>query len=397
MTRFDVVVVGGRVSGASTALLLARSGLRVAVVERGRYGSDTLSTHGLMRAGVLQLGRWGVLDRLVAEGTPPIRQTSFHYADGETVRLSIRAGAGVDALYAPRRHLLDRVLVDAAVASGVEVMHGTTVTDLLREGPRVVGVRARDRRSRAVALTARMTVGADGIRSAVAGQVDARPYREGRAAASLLYRYYLALPATGYEWAYGAGAAAGLIPTNDEQTCVFVGSSPGRMRALRAAGAEEAFATLLREACPALHDRVADATPTGRLHGWAGRSGYLRHSWGPGWALVGDAGYFKDPITTHGITDALRDAELLADALLESLTGPLPEAVALSRYQAVRDRLSEPLFAATEAVAAFDWDTEAVRPLLHTVSSSMSDEVDLLGGLPARRVDVDASPVGAVR
>jgi 2-polyprenyl-6-methoxyphenol hydroxylase-like FAD-dependent oxidoreductase len=112
---------------------------------------------------------------------------------------------------------------------------------------------------------------------------------------------------------------------------------------------------------------------------------------------VGDAGYFKDPITTHGITDALRDAELLADALLESLTGPLPEAVALSRYQAVRDRLSEPLFAATEAVAAFDWDTEAVRPLLHTVSSSMSDEVDLLGGLPARRVDVDASPVGAVR
>jgi flavin-dependent dehydrogenase len=389
MTRFDVVVAGGRVAGAATALLLARAGVRVALVERGRYGSDTLSTHGLMRAGVLQLSRWGVLGRLLAAGTPPIRHTTFHYADGETVRLSIRQSPGVDALYAPRRHLLDRILVDAAAASGAEVMHQTTVTDLLRDGSRVVGVRARDPRGRALELHAWMTVGADGIRSTVATRAGARPSRQGRAAGSLLYRYYQTLPATGYEWAYGAGAAAGLIPTNDQLTCVFVGASPRRMRALRAAGAEDAFAALLRESSAALPGRVADAAPAGRLHGWAGQPGHLRQGWGPGWALVGDAGYFKDPITTHGMTDAMRDAELLADALLDALAGTAPERMALDRYQAVRDRLSQPLFAATEAVAGFDWDAQTVRPLLRTVSSSMGDEVDLLEALPAGPVEGD--------
>ena len=144
MSDFDVVVVGGRVAGASTALLLARSGVRVALLDRAGYGSDTLSTHGLMRAGVWQLDRWGLPD-LVDAGTPPIRRTAFHYADGETVEVALRPTAGVEALYAPRRLLLDRLLVDAAAAAGAEVRHETTMTSLLCEGGRVVGVRARDR------------------------------------------------------------------------------------------------------------------------------------------------------------------------------------------------------------------------------------------------------------
>ena len=90
MNRYDVVVVGGRVAGASTALLLARAGPRVALVDRRRPGSDTVSTHGLMRAGVLQLSRWGLLDRVVAAGTPPIRSTTFHYADGRARCVAIR-------------------------------------------------------------------------------------------------------------------------------------------------------------------------------------------------------------------------------------------------------------------------------------------------------------------
>src|SRR5215204_3519632 len=128
---YDVIVVGGRVAGASTAMLLARAGARVALVERSRHGSDTVSTHGLMRAGVMQLTRWGLLGMVVDAGTPAIRRTDFHYADGESVQVSIRPGAGVDALYAPRRHVLDRILVDAAAAAGVAVRHDTTVTDLL--------------------------------------------------------------------------------------------------------------------------------------------------------------------------------------------------------------------------------------------------------------------------
>src|SRR3954468_6533719 len=166
---YDVVVVGGRVAGASTALLLARAGARVALVERSSYGTHTLSTHGLMRAGVLQLSRWGVLDAVTAAGTPSIRDTTFHYADGESVRVAIRAAAGVPALYAPRRYLLDRILVDAAAEEGADVRHETTVTGLLRDdGGRVGGIRTRDRSGRARDLRAAVTVSADGLRSLVA-------------------------------------------------------------------------------------------------------------------------------------------------------------------------------------------------------------------------------------
>jgi 2-polyprenyl-6-methoxyphenol hydroxylase-like FAD-dependent oxidoreductase len=381
---FDVVVVGGRVAGASTALLLARSGVRVALLDRGRYGSDTLSTHGLMRAGVWQLDRWGVLPSLVDAATPPIRRTAFHYADGETVEVALRPTAGVEALYAPRRLLLDRILVDAAAAAGAEVRHETTVTSLLCEGGRVAGVAARDAQGRERTIRATVTVGADGVRSTVAAQAGAPVVWQGRSAGAVLYRYYAHLPTVGYEWAYGAGVAAGLIPTNDGLTCVFVGTSPARMRELRSDGVDGAFATLLAESFPAFPSRVAAAVPDGRPLGWPPMRGFLRRCWGPGWALVGDAGYYKDPITTHGITDGLRDAELLADALVDSLGGSVPERVALADYQSARDRMSTRLFSATEAVAAYDWDTGRVRTLLRQVSAAMGHELELLPGFLRR-------------
>jgi flavin-dependent dehydrogenase len=378
MSDFDVIVVGGRVAGASTALLLARSGVRVALLDRGSYGSDTLSTHGLMRAGVWQLDRWGVLPSLVEAATPPIRRTAFHYAGGETVEVALRPTAGVEALYAPRRLLLDRILVDAAAAAGVEVRHETTMTSLLCEGGRVAGVAARDAQGRERTIRATVTVGADGVRSTVAAQGGAPVVRQGRSAGAVLYRYYAGLPTVGYEWAYGAGVAAGLIPTNDGLTCVFVGTSPARMRELRSEGVDGTIATLLAESSPAFPSRVAAAVPDGRPLGWPAMRGFLRRCWGPGWALVGDAGYYKDPITTHGITDSLRDAELLADALVNSLGGSAPERVALADYQSARDRMSTRLFSATEAVAAYDWDAVRVRRLLRQVSAAMSYELELL-------------------
>jgi len=390
MKGYDVVVVGARVAGASTAMLLARAGLRVALVDRGTYGSDTLSTHALMRAGVLQLSRWGLLERVVAEGTPPVRSVTFHYPGTEPVHVSIKPSSGVAALYAPRRHVLDRILVDAAAAAGADVQFGTTVTGLLRdEHDRVAGVRgirgtAGDREVR---LGAAVTVGADGIRSVVAREGGARVVRQGRAAGAVLYRYASGLPAAGYEWAYGASAAAGLIPTNDGRTGVFVSTTPQRMKALRRSGTDAAFRALVARAAPALQERVAAAGETGRTRGWSGVPGFVRRSSGPGWALVGDAGYFKDPITAHGITDALRDAELLADEILEAVAGGTPEPVALCRYQATRDRLSHRMLEATEAVAAYDWDIDRVQRLLRQVSSAMSDELDHLESRGRDRLD----------
>ncbi len=141
--------------------------------------------------------------------------------------------------------------------------------------------------------------------------------------------------------------------------------------------------SLVASAGPALVDRVAAATPAGRMHGWSGAVGYLRHCWGPGWALVGDAGYFKDPITTHGMTDALRDAELLADAVLAMLSGS-EEASVMGEYERTRDRLSDDMFNVTEAVAGYDWNLAEVRRLLREVSAAMGDEVDHLQALPQR-------------
>jgi 2-polyprenyl-6-methoxyphenol hydroxylase-like FAD-dependent oxidoreductase len=387
MIRHDVVIVGGRVAGAATALLLARAGVRVILVDRDRYGSDTLSTHGLMRAGVLQLSRWGVLPDVVASGTPPIRQVIFRYSDGEEAVVAIRPSIGVEALYAPRRYLFDRLLVDAAAAAGAEVLHEAPVTGLLRDAAeRVVGVRARTRQGNSTDLYASLTVGADGIRSTVARQAGARVSRQGSSAGGVLYRYFHDLPADGYEWSYGDRAATGFIPTNDAM-CVFVGTTPARIRSLRRDGAERAFTTLLASAGPALADRVADATPADRIHGWSGAVGYLRRCWGPGWALVGDAGYFKDPITTHGMTDALRDAELLADAVLAVLSGS-EESSVMAEYERTRDRLSCEMFDVTEAVAAYDWELDRVRHLLREVSSAMGDEVDHLQSLSQRAADI---------
>src|SRR5262249_61452456 len=126
--------------GEGRARVLAGGGLRVLAVDRGAYGTDTLSTHALMRAGVLQLARWGLLDRIEAAGTPRIRRTVFHYLGDGVVDVPIKPRDGVPALFAPRRTVLDRVLVDAAISSGAEVRHRVRVADLLREpGGRVEG------------------------------------------------------------------------------------------------------------------------------------------------------------------------------------------------------------------------------------------------------------------
>ena len=386
MTGYDVVVVGGRVAGASTALLLARAGVRVAVVERAGRGVDTISTHGLMRAGVIQLARWGLLHRLVAAGTPPITRSVFHYVDGDEVQVSIRPSPGVDALYAPRRTVLDRILIEAAEEAGAVVLHDTVVTALKRDPDgRVRGVVAQDARGSRIELEAPITVGADGIRSRVADGVGAPVLHQGTAASAFIYRYVDGVATAGYEWAYGDGSAAGLLPTNDGATCVFVGTTPERMRRLRRSGREQAFATLLTSAAPAFVDQVLAAPAWTPMKGWGGIPGHVRQSWGPGWALVGDAGYYKDPITTHGMSDGLRDAELLADGILEVFAGA-PEAVALAAYQDTRERLSMCLFEATEEVARYDWDSSRARELLRTVSSAMSDEVDYLQSLPDRRL-----------
>ncbi len=384
MTRwdYDVVIVGGRVAGAATAMLLAREGLRVLVLDRDREGSDTVSTHALMRGGVLQLSRWGLLDRIRAAGTPAVRRTVFHYESGD-VRVTLKPSAGVDALYAPRRTVLDAVLVEAARAAGAEVRFGERVTSLIRQGDAVGGVVIGDG-TRGRQVRAPLTIGADGIGSVVAAAVGAPVVRRGTSVAAALYAYVDGLEPEGYEWYYGRNTAAGFIPTNDDQVCVFAGTSARVFRAMSGA-APQRFRELLQTASPQVAARVGAATRVGRLRGFPGRAGYLRTASGPGWALVGDAGYFKDPLSTHGITDALRDAELLARAATESATSGGRPGVVPAVYQQERDRLSARLFQVTDRIAGCDWDERTLRRHLLELSSAMSDEVEALLALPDGR------------
>ena len=368
-SSYDAVIVGARCAGAATAMLLARQGLRVLAIDRGRYGTDTLSTHALMRGGVLQLHRWGILDDIRAAGAAPVRQTTFYYGD-EPLTIPVKARDGIDALYAPGRALLDRLLVDHAVRAGVLVVYETQLSRLRRAADgRVNGVVVKDEAGIEHTIQAAIVVGADGLRSSVARLVAAQSYLRGRNASAVAYGHWEGLALEGYRWYYGPDASVGAIPTSDSDTCIFVAVPSTRFLTAFRGGIASGHRRLLEHVAPDLARRVADARRVGNLHGFVGHTGYLRQSWGPGWALVGDAGYFKDPLTAHGITDALRDAELLADAVLAGSTH------ALAQFQQTRDRLSAGLFAITDRIASFDWSMAQLRTLHEALALEMSQEV----------------------
>ncbi len=376
--HYDAIVVGGRCAGAATAMLLARGGMRVLVIEAARPGTDTLSTHALMRGGVLQLHRWGLLDAVVDAGTPAIALTEFAYGDDIEI-VDIRASHGISALRAPRRTVLDSLLLKAARAAGAEVRIPARVTNLLTDGGRVCGVEGTERgtglRFRA---TAPLTIGADGRNSTIAQAVDAPFQRRGTASSAVVYGYFRGLPRDRYHWAYRPGVTAGVVPTGDGLACVWAGTASARFAQQRSTGLEATYWSLLAEAAPELARSISTASPAGTLRGFPGQPGWIRASAGPGWALVGDAGYFKDPITAHGITDALRDAELLARAVLDAPHGGQSQFNALADYERTRNGLSEPLFDITERIASYRWDLAELRGCLRELSNAMRPEVDAL-------------------
>ena len=370
--RYDAVVVGARCAGAATALLLARQGLSVLVLDRDRHGADTLSTLALMRAGVLQLHRWGLLDRVRDLGTPAIKFTSFVYGD-ETITLPIKPRDGVDALYAPRRTLLDTLLADAAADAGADVVYGPRLVDLERSSDgRVIGavIEGRDGVRRLVG--ADIVIGADGLRSTLARLVQAATYREGRHACGVVYTFWPGLEASRSRWHYRAGVSAGVIPTNGGSALVFAAMPQPRFYEEIQSDLAAGYRRVVAECAPELADELAGKAPSERFRGFPGQPGLMRRSYGPGWALVGDAGYFKDPITAHGISDALRDAELLARAVGRGSDR------ALADYQSTRDELSHKLFEITDTIAGFGWDLDRLKPLHLDLSKTMNHEVEAL-------------------
>jgi 2-polyprenyl-6-methoxyphenol hydroxylase-like FAD-dependent oxidoreductase len=369
---YDVIVIGARPAGAGTALCLAHRGLRVLLIDRGRYGTDTTSTHALMRAGVMQLERWGVLSAIIAAKTPPITAASFIY-NGESITIPVKPRDGIDALYAPRRTVLDRVIVDAAAAAGATVAFGTSLVDLVHSsGGRVIGAIVRSADDHRYTIRASLVVGADGRYSTVARLVSAETTSHGRYSTANIYGYWKQPGAGEYRWYYADGASAGMIPTNDGRTCVF-GSVPSEQLGSRVGGDLVAgYQSILKQAAPDAESLLArDAAPD-RLYGFAGMRGYLKQPVGPGWALVGDAAYFKDPLTAHGLTDALVEAEYLAAAIADGSDA------ALTGYARSRDERVRALFDVTDRIASCAWTMDEARAMHKQLAAAMSAEVNAL-------------------
>jgi 2-polyprenyl-6-methoxyphenol hydroxylase-like FAD-dependent oxidoreductase len=390
----DVVVVGARCAGAATAMLLARAGHRVVMVDRSRPSTDTNSTHSLVRGGVVQLARWGLLDEAVATGVPEIRSVSFHQ-DGEVTRRTVKDRAGVDFLIAPRRYVLDDLLASAAVASGATLVTGTTVTGVVRDADgRVRGVTTRDADGTPRDLTARLVVGADGVHSSMARYVGAETTERHEPSGASFYTYVSDVPWDGFEFHLGDRAFAGVFPTHADEACVWLSRPVADLASVIGAGADRlaAWMAAMDRAAPHLARKVQDGSITAPLRGSVGLPNHVRRASGPGWALVGDAGYHRDPITGHGITDAFRDAELLADAADTMLRLADAESAAISRYESQRDAAIAETFAVTRALGAFP-PTAEFLDLQARFSRALDTEAQALAVRPAAVGGRDPNPV----
>ncbi|HZY03875.1 MAG TPA: NAD(P)/FAD-dependent oxidoreductase [Anaeromyxobacteraceae bacterium] len=348
--RYDAIVVGARCAGSPAAMLLARRGYRVLMVDRATFPSDTVSTHVVHPLAVAALARWGLLSRLEATGCPPVRTYAFDFGP-----FTLSGAPGTEdapAAYCPRRTVLDKLLVDAAAEAGVEVREGFTVEEIVAEDGRVVGIRGRSRSGPAVAERAAVVIGADGRHSLLAEVVRPEEYRQRPPLLCGYYTYWSGLPMNGrfetYVRPHRGFAAA---PTHDGLTLVIAGWPHAEFEANKKDVEGNYLATLQLD--PAFAERIRGARREARIVG-ATVPNFFRKPYGPGWALVGDAGYNKDPITAQGILDAFRDAERLAAALHETFDGDRPFESAMAAYQRERDDHVVPMYDFTCQLATLE-------------------------------------------
>jgi 2-polyprenyl-6-methoxyphenol hydroxylase-like FAD-dependent oxidoreductase len=348
---YDVIVVGARCAGAPTAMLLARRGYDVLLLDRATFPSDTMRNHFILYRGMRFLQRWGLLDRLAATNCPPTRRHLVDLGDFPLVGFP-PAEDSIPGEYAPRRIVLDQLLVAAAVEAGVTLQEGCPVDQVLLEGDRVTGVQYRTPGGAAVSATARTVVGADGQHSLVARTVRASTYQERPVLTCGYYSYWSGVGSEGLAIHVRDRPALVLsFPTNDGLACVAVQWPIGEFRRVRADIEGNFFQAL--ELVPELATRVRQGTRAERFRGTADLPNFFRRAAGPGWALAGDAGVHKDPFTASGISDAFRDAELLAEGIDAGLTGHQPLDEALANYGRQRDAAVLPHYDQACQSAAF--------------------------------------------
>jgi 2-polyprenyl-6-methoxyphenol hydroxylase-like FAD-dependent oxidoreductase len=363
---FDAIVVGARCAGSPTAMLLARKGYRVLLVDRATFPSDTVSTHLVHPLGVEALSRWGLLDRLTATGCPPIHTYCFDFGP-----FTISGSPGTEkspVAFCPRRTILDKLLVDAAAEAGAEVREGFTVEEVLIEDGCAVGMRGRSRDGGSTIERARVVIGADGLRSFVADAVRPEHYDERPPLCVGYYSYWSGLPMDGrFEVYIRDKRAFAAMPTHDDLTLIIGGWPYAEFEENKRDVEGNYLKTI--ELAPDFAARLRGAKRQARFAGMAVPN-YFRKPYGPGWALVGDAGYNKDFITSQGIMDAFHDAELCTTALDQSFSGTRPFEDAMNDYQRTRDTRVKAMYEFTCQLATLDPPPPEMQQLLAAVQSN---------------------------
>ena len=384
---FDAIVVGARCAGAPTAMLMARKGYRVLLLDKSTFPSDTISTHVLWPHGAEILDRWGLLERVAASGCPPIALKMIFDVGPFALEGGVfDANAGRGG-FCPRRTVLDKILVDGAVESGVELRDAFTVERLLWDDGRVVGIVGRSRSGAPVEERARVVIGADGAHSLVAREVSAPEYDTKPPLATYYYSYFSGFAAEDIEQHVRDFCGAACVPTNDGLTLLAVVWPSARFKEIRSD--IEGHVARVHQSIPAIADRLHGARREERWVGTAGVANYFRKPYGAGWALVGDAGYDKDPLTAQGISDAFIDAQNLAEALDAGFSGRRPLEAALAGYQAGRDDRAKPMYEFTCELARLEPSPPEMQQLFSAMRGNPAATNDFYSALTG------ASPISA--
>ena len=375
---FDIAVVGARCAGSPVAMLLAREGYRVLLVDKDAFPSDTLSSHFVHPPGIARLKRWGLLDKLVASNCPPLR--TYHIDLGPfSLTGSPPPIDGVAAAYGPRRHVLDKILVDAAVDAGVDFRERFTVDEVLFEGNRAAGIRGRDTNAASVTEKARLVIGADGLHSVVARSVGAAKYQEKPTVACAYYTYWSGVSLTGAELFPRDNRFIVAFPTNDGLVCNLIEWPMDEFPVVRT-DIEAQFLKAL-ELAPPLAEKIRAGQRAERFFGSGELHNFLRKPYGPGWALVGDAGYHKDPNLALGISDAFRDAEALAKAVDLGFSAREPLDDALAEYERERNEKAMPAFELNFQFATLKAHPPEIQALFGALRDNQPQTDRLIGAL----------------
>jgi flavin-dependent dehydrogenase len=368
---YDAIIVGARCAGSATALLLARKGYKVLLVDRATFPSDTISGHCILHRGTVRLQRWGLLDKVLASNCPPITKVSSDFGDfvlSTEIPFVENAPVALD----PRRTVLDTILVEAAVEAGAELRQGFSVTDLLMDGDQVTGIRGNTQYGTPVTERAQIVIGADGKHSKIAQLVRAPMYMQVPSLTCWYMSYWSDFPCDSLEVHWRHHRVIFTVPTNDGLVLHAVAWTHDEFHEFRR-NIEQNYVDTLNM-MPDIAERLPDARRAERFYGMADLPGFFRKPYGAGWALVGDSGHHKDPTPALGISDAFCDAELLADALHEGFSGEQPLEDALAQYEQKRNQRAIPDHQMTcERARLEKWDAPEMLGLRAALRGNIED------------------------